>query len=177
VDLEKHFFDSLKDYLVTPDKVSAYLDGANTALAEKTELLESLHKEHQKVGAEAEQVYQLYMEKGLNVAQFKQRYQPLDARKLQLEEEMPRVEAELALLKVDGLTSEYIMAEATDLHARWPKMAPDEKRKIVELLTQTIVIAKDGISLNLYYLPGFEEMTNGQRTLLCAWHLPNKALP
>lgn len=165
VDLEKHFFDSLKDYLVAPDKVSAYLDGANTTMAEKNQLLASLRKEHQKVSTEAEQIYQLYLEKGLTVTQFKQRFQPLDARKSQLEVEIPRVEAELDLLKVEGLSTECIMAEATDLHARWPKMAADEKRKVVELLTQTIVIAKDGISLNLYYLPGFEEMANEQRTL------------
>lgn len=165
VDLEKHFFDSLKDYLVTPEKVTAYLDAANSAVAEKHQLLDSLRKEHQKVHAEAEQVYQLYISGGVTIPQFKSRYHPLDARKLQIEEEIPRVEAELDLLKVENLTSEHIMSEATDLHARWPKMASEEKRKIVELLTQTIVIAKDGISLNLYYLPGFEEMANGQRSL------------
>jgi len=43
-------------------------------------------------------------------------------------------------------------------------MGVDERRRIVELLVKNIVIDKDEITLNLCYLPSFEETTNKQRT-------------
>ncbi len=102
---------------------------------------------------------------GLTVEQFKELYQPLDTRKKQIEADIPRVEAEVDMLSVDRLSKEQIMADARDLHSRWPLMNHDERRKIIELLVKTIVIGNGEITLNLCYLPNFEQMTNGQRIL------------
>jgi len=44
-------------------------------------------------------------------------------------------------------------------------MTHDERRRMIELLVKNIVIGKGEITLNLCYLPSFEEMTNRQRTL------------
>ena len=166
VDLEGIFLDELKDYLLSPEKVSAYLGRANETITEKNALLESLKRDLQKVKQESDQTYRLYLEGALTVPQFKEIFQPLDARKQQLEQEIPRVEAEVDLLKIDGLSSEHIMAEINNLGARWPDMSVEERFKIVELLVREITIGKTGeIALNLYYLPGFEEMTNRQRML------------
>jgi site-specific DNA recombinase len=165
VDLENIFLEELKSYLLSPEKISAYLAGADQTLAEKTRLLESLRKEHQKVKQEADQTYRLYLEGALTVPQFKEKYQPLDARKHQIEEEMPRMEAEIDLLKIDNLSSEHIITEAKDLHSRWPKMTLNERLNIVQVLVKNITIGKGDVSINLYYLPGFEEMTNEQRLL------------
>jgi hypothetical protein len=57
------------------------------------------------------------------------------------------------------------MAEARELHSRWPKMNTEERRKIVELLVKDITVGRGEISLNLWYAPAFEEMTIKQRTL------------
>jgi site-specific DNA recombinase len=165
VDLENIFLEELKSYLLSPEKISAYLAGADQTLAEKTRLLGSLRKEHQKVKQEADQAYRLYLEGALTVPQFKEIYQLLDARKHQIEEEMPRTEAEIDLLKIDSLSREHIITEAKDLHSRWPKMTLNERLNIVQVLVKNITIGKGDVSLNLYYLPGFEEMTNEQRLL------------
>jgi CDGSH-type Zn-finger protein len=69
------------------------------------------------------------------------------------------------MLAVDSLSSEQIMAEARDLHSRWPKMNQDERRKMIEILVKTIIIGNGEITLNLCYLPTFEQMTTGQRIL------------
>jgi len=71
--------------------------------------------------------FELYKARGLSVDQFKERYQPIDARKRQIEAEIPRIEAEVDLAKVDEFSAEHIMAEATDLRARWPKMTSEER--------------------------------------------------
>jgi len=165
VDLENIFIDELKGYLVSSERVAEYLNRANDSISEKTALLESMRKDAQKVRQEADQTYRLYLDGGLTVQQFKERYQPLDDRKNQLEAEIPRIEADVDLLKVDSFSSEQIMAEARDLHSRWGSMGQEERRRIVELLVKDVIIAKEGITLNLCYLRSFEEMTNRQRTL------------
>ena len=165
VDLEGIFLDELKSYLMSPDKVAEYLKGAEGAISDKAKQLDTLQKELLRVKADADRAYSLYMEGGLTVPQFKERYQPLDDRKHQIVEELPRLEADIDLLKINGLTSEHIMAEVQDLHARWPKMHQDEKRKIVELLVQNIQVGDGEITFNLCYRPTYEEVTNKQRML------------
>jgi site-specific DNA recombinase len=165
MDVEGLFLDELKMYLLSPDKIAAYLAQANQTIGERAQLLESLRKELQKVKADADTTYQLCLAHGLTVAQFKQRYQPLDARKQQIEAEIPRIEAEMDILKTDELSNEQIVAEAEDLHARWPQMAAEERRKIVELLVKDIVVGKDEISLNLCYHPSFVDTTKRQHIL------------
>jgi site-specific DNA recombinase len=163
MDLEAVFLEELKNYLVSPDKVAAYLKAANATIGEKAQLLETLRNELQKVKQQADQTYQLYLQHGLTVEQFKEIYQPLDTRKRQIETEIPCVEAEVDLLKIDEFSSEQIMAEAHDFHSRWPKMNPEERRKIIELIVKSIVIGHGEITLNLCYLPSFKEMPNRQR--------------
>jgi site-specific DNA recombinase len=164
-DLEDIFIDELKRYLLSPEKVAAHLAQANNTIAEKTHLLETLRKELQRVKADADKAYDLYAAGGLTVAQFKERFQPLDEQKHQLEQEIPRIEADLDLLKINEFSSEQIMDEITTLHARWPKMPPEERRRIVEFLVKEIVIKGDEITLNLCYDLSSKQSTNRQRNL------------
>jgi site-specific DNA recombinase len=165
VDLEGIFIDELKGYLLSPGRIADYLSKANETVSEKTKLVDTLRSELAKVAEEAQKTHKLYLEGALTVPQFKEIYQPLDTRRHQIEEEIPRAEAEIDLLNVNRLSRDYIMAEANDLYARWPKMNLEDRRRIVELLLKDIKIGRGEISLNLYYLPGFEDMANKQRTL------------
>ena len=142
-----------------------YLEKANSTIGEKGRLVETLSKELEKVKSESDKVFRFYLDDGLSKEQFKERYQPLDERKKQIEAELPKAEADLSLLKIDGLTSEYIVEEARDIQATWPTMTPDEKRRIVESLVKRITIAADEIDITLCYLPSFREITNRQRML------------
>jgi len=163
VDLGAIFLDELKNYLLSPEKLSGYLKGANNAIGEKTRLLETLQKEHDKATQEMQRVYRLFLDEGMTAEQFKALYNPADIRKKQMEEEMPRVQAELDVQRIDGFSSEYIVSEITDIHTHWPKMSHEERRNLVEILVNKITIGKDEIDISLCYLPTFKEMTNGQR--------------
>ncbi|MCU1295699.1 MAG: Site-specific recombinase, partial [Bryobacterales bacterium] len=171
-DLEGLFLDELKGYLLSPESVAAYLDRMNSAGTEKEHLIESLQKERERVGHESDCTYRLYLDGGLTTDQFKERYQPLDARKKQIEEELPRLEAELSLIKIDGLSQEEIMREALNLHGRWETMAGNERRQLVELLIRTIVVGRDEVTFNICYIPRIEELTERQRTVRDSWRLP-----
>ena len=165
VDLEAIFLEELKGYLLSPEHIAEYLEKAHTTIDEKTQIVETLTKEFERVKVEAEKVYRLYIDDKLTPDQFSERYQPLDERKKQIEAEIPKAEADLSLLKIDGLSSEYIMEEARDIHACWPNMNTDERRRIVETLVKRITVGGDEIDISLCYLPTFREMTNRQHML------------
>jgi site-specific DNA recombinase len=165
VDLEAIFLEELEGYLLSPERISEYLEKANATKGEKQSLIETLSKELVRVKADADRIFALYMADGLTKDQFKERYNPLDERKKQIEAELPKGEAELSLLQVDTLSSEYIVEEARDVKACWPSMNAGERRQIVESLVKKITIGKDEIDISLCYLPSFREMTNRHRTL------------
>ena len=172
VDLEAIFLEELKNYLLSPEQIGEYLAAAHSTIDEKAHLLETLTKELERVKADAEKVFRLYMDDKINGDQFKAQNDPLYARNKQIEEEIPKAEAEVSLLKIDGLSSEYIREEATDLYASWPSMSTDEKRRILELLAKRITISKDEIDISLCYLPTFRETTNRQHILRGSWPPP-----
>ena len=165
VDLEAIFLEELKGFLLSPEHVSEYLQKASTTIDEKNKLVQTLTKELERVKSEIEKTYQLFLADALTTDQFKERHQPLDERKKQIEDELPKAEAEISLLKIDGLSSEFIMAEARDVEACWPDMNTDERQRIVESLVKRITIAKDEIEFSFCYLPSFREITNRQRML------------
>jgi predicted nuclease with TOPRIM domain len=153
----------LKGFLLNPEHVSDYLQKASATINEKQRLVDTLTKELERVTAEVEKTYQLYLTDGITSEQFKERHQPLDDRKKQITEELPKAEADISLLKIDGLSSEYIMAEARDVESCWPDMSTEEKQRIVESLVKRITVASDAIEFSLCYLPSFREMSNRQR--------------
>ncbi|MFN0068172.1 MAG: recombinase family protein [Limisphaerales bacterium] len=164
-DLEGIFLEELKGYLLSPSSAAGYVAQAGAALAARTALLGAQQKDLQRVRQDMDAAVRLYTDGGLNVAQFKERYQPLDDRKRAIEEELPRIEAEAALLKMEGFTVEHIMAEVRGLDARWPQMDPPQRRTLVEMLVKEVVVDDQEVTLTLCYAPSFENMTNRQRTV------------
>ena len=100
-----------------------------------------------------EKVYQLYLADKLDKDGFGRRYQPLSDRQRTIEEELPKLQAELDVLRINHLSRDEVIAKARDLYTRWPNLGAEEKRQIVETITDRIVIGKDEVSINLLYLP------------------------
>src|SRR5690606_15295049 len=84
---------------------------------------------------------------------FGARYKPLEQRADELENEIPRLQAELDLRRVSLLAADDIVSQARDLYGRWSELEPDEKRHIVESIVDKIQVGKDEIAIHLCYLP------------------------
>src|SRR3546814_20790198 len=64
----------------------------------------------------------------LTAPQFRERYQPLDTRKHEIEREIPRIEAEIAVLSADGISFEHIASEGRSFSDSWPTLSEEKKR-------------------------------------------------
>ena len=158
-DLEAVFCEQLKSFLVSPTEVEAYLGRAQDTLAEKESLLEVRKKEAEKVRQDIDRSHRLYLDGEISAEAFGNFFRPLEERQKQLQEELPRLQAEIDFLKVNSFSSDQVMNDATYLQESWPRLERSEKRKIVECITSKIVIAKEEITIDLCYLPSSKELS------------------
>jgi len=152
-DLEEIFHQQLKSFFFSPDQVSKYLDQADSVIKEKQELLQSLTQEERRLQREMDKVYQLYINEELDTKGFGRKNRPLQEQYKQIEDQIPELQAEIDFLKIQYMSSDEILSEAKDLYSRWPKLNQEEKRKIIETITENIIIGQEDITINLCYLP------------------------
>lgn len=157
-DLEKVFQSQLKDFFFSPEQIAEHLQSADSTLKEKVELLAAMEAEQAKLTTDAEKLYQLYLADQLSKDSFGKRHRPMEERLGQLGEEIPRLQGEIDFLKINYLSSSQIVSEAQDLYSRWPSLPFEEKRRVVENITEKIVVGDGDISLELCYLPSSAEL-------------------
>ena len=139
----------------SPSEIAEHLRQADETVHQKEGLIAILQAEERKLAAEADKLYDLYLAGEIPKEGFGRRYQPLEDRCKQIEEELPRLQAELDLLKIHQLSSEEILTEARALYSRWPTLPLEERRRIVEAITERITIGGNEVDINLLYLPPF----------------------
>ena len=153
VDLDAVFHEQLRSFFFSPEELAAHLNQADAEILKRTDLLAVLERERSKLTSELEKLYDLYQAGMIDKQGFGAKYRPLTERAQQLDDEIPRNQAKLDVLKIAHLSQEEIVAEARDLFTRWPKLPVEERRRIVETITERITIGDDDIEIDLYYAP------------------------
>ena len=152
-DLESCFRDQLSEFLQSPDQIAAHFHAADGAIHEKEALIVSLDAERTKLRTEDDRLYQLYLADKLSLDDFGDRHKPLVERRDQIEDELPRLQAELDVMRISTMAESAIVSEAIDFASGWDRFTPEGKRQLVELITDRIVIGKEEVEVNLQYLP------------------------
>jgi site-specific DNA recombinase len=134
-------------------------------LAEKEALLTSRKKEADRVRQEVDRTYRLYLDKEISSDAFGRFFRPIEEQQKQLDEEIAKLQADVDLLKVDSFSRDQVMNDAYYLQEAWPRLEGQEKRKIVECITNKIVISKDEIEIDLCYVPSSKDMSKRDRSL------------
>ena len=155
-DLEALFEEQLKGFFSSPGEIARYLKQADDGLAEEARHLEVLETERKRVSAEMDKLYDLYLSGEVPKVGFGKRYHPLAERLKQLEEEMPRLQARHDVRKIGFLSSDQVVTEARDLYGRWKELSREQRRRIVESITERITVGKDDVEINLLHLPPFQ---------------------
>lgn len=162
-DLEIIYESQLRDFFLSPDQIVNHLAQGDQVLKEKEELLAVLKKEETAVRKEREKVYDLYLKDHIAGEAFRERYAPLDLRLNELEEAIPRLEAECDYIRIHHISEEQVLSEAQSLSSQWGSLEFEEKRTIVETITESIEIGEKSVGINLFYLPGSKNAANWQQ--------------
>ena len=161
-DLEAVYRDQLSQFLMSPADISAHLAAADETIQEKERLIAATKGEVKKLEAEDERIYQLYIADKLTVDGFGERHKPIEDRLAQLEDELPRLQAQLDVMRISNMANNVALTEASDLAHHWKDFSNEEKRRLVETITDKIIIGKEEVAINLLYLPAVK--TGGKAT-------------
>jgi len=172
-DLEAVFQEQLRGFFFSPTEMADYLGQADQQVKEKEELLQVLTRETDKLQRDMDRVMKAYLADEISKEGLGREYRPMEERLKQLGEELPRVQAELDFLKIQYLSRDEVLTEAKDLATRFGDLAPEEKRQIVETITEKIVVGRDEVAITLCYLPSSSELVAGrQRSRRGSWPRP-----
>jgi site-specific DNA recombinase len=152
-DLEAVYREQLHHFLVSPEEIAGHEQAAQDAMRDKERLIASAEAEFKKIAVEDERLYQLYLADSLSKEDFGRRHRPLSERRDQLEGELPKLQAELDVLRISLVWRQEALGEARDLASRWGDLPSEEKRQIVEAITDRIVIGKEDVEITLLHLP------------------------
>lgn len=159
-DLEAIYREQLTHFLIEPDEIAAHNEAANEALREKELLIEATRSSLAKLDVEEERLYQLYLGDHLSKEDFGRRHRPLSDRRAQLEHELPALQAECDVIRIGSLSRQEALGEARDLANRWADLSGEDKRQIVETITERIVVGREEIEISLLSLTAFGTSAN-----------------
>lgn len=152
-DLEAVFRFRLRDFILSPEEMRAHRAAGDEALREKEHLIEAGIAELKSLQADEDRLFDLYAAGQVPKMDFGKRHAPISERRAQIEAELPRLQAERDVLKVRLVSQEVSAEDAKDLADRWEGMPFDERRQVVEAITERITVGKDEIDISLLHLP------------------------
>ena len=164
-DLEAIFREQLHEFFLSSEDLAEYLEQADRTIAEKKELLATLEAERASVSAQMDKTYHLYISDQISADGFGRTYKPLEERLKALDDQLPRLQAELDFQRIQNLSRDEIISEAQDLYGRWTDLLPEEKRQIVENVVERVTVGHASVSIDLSYVPSASEIVaKGQRS-------------
>jgi site-specific DNA recombinase len=152
-DIDEIYHEQLKTFLLTETDVQTHVQKSDAAIAEKETLLKNMNDEANKVKKRMDNLVQMRLDNDLSRESFIGQHKPLEERLSQINDQIPEIEAEIDFLRIQYLSADTILREAKDLYERWPTIPFEEKRGIVEVITNRVTIGKEDIAIKLSYLP------------------------
>ena len=165
-DLEEIFHLKLTDYIISEENIKIFINSTENIITEKENQLKILTKEADKIRVKLDNLIDLHLKKELATEGFGHHYNPLFEQLKQIEAQIPVTEGEIIALKQNEESSRYLFSEAENLYQKWSSFSKDEKRDIVETITDSIIIDQEDITINLKYLlpPSSEIIQMGNTT-------------
>lgn len=167
-DLEDIFHQQLTDYIITEENINHYINASESVISEKEKLLRTLQKEAQKIQTKLDNLIELHLNKEIATDGFRNHYNPPFEQLQQIEAQIPQLEGEILALRQNEENSKYLFNEAQNLYSKWQTFGRDEKRNIIESITDSIIIDNEDIVINLKYLmpPSSINPTDGQHNFM-----------
>ncbi len=152
-DLDEIFHDQLKTFFLTDISISEYLQKIDITLQEKNNLLNSMLDERETVKKKMDRLVNLRINEEMDKQNFAEHYRPLEERSKQINDQLPELQAEIDFLTIQHKSSDTVLHDAKDLYSQWDTLTFEDKRAIVEVITERITIDSEDISIKLSYVP------------------------
>jgi site-specific DNA recombinase len=163
-DLDEIFHEQLKSFLFTEADIERITGNNNSLLSEKQTLLKTISSKYAGLKKRMTEIVNLRLDAEMSKEEFASYYKPIAEQVRQLEQQIPDVEAEIYFLKIQYLSTDTVIEEAKDLYNRWFDMPFEERRTIIEIITEKITINNSSIDITLSYFPTPTLSPNGVKS-------------
>ncbi len=165
-DLDEIYHSQLKTFLLTDTDLITYEKNQNREIKEKEILLRVLTEEAEKNRKRMSDLVNMRLNSEITRDNFMLHHKPLEERMGQLDAQIPELQASVDFLKIQFLSSDTVLQEAKDLYTRWPDLSFENKRTIVEVITDKITVGTEVINIKLSYLPSISGNAGKSQTNL-----------
>lgn len=168
-DIEEIFRNELYNYSVSEEQVENYLSNVKSMISDKEQQLKKLKKEREKLETKIESLITLHTEGQIATSAFKNHHQKPYERIEQIEMSIGELEGEVSAFSSQEYSTQVMFDEAKNLYERWASLSHDEKRNIIEIITNKITVGEEDIEITLYnILPEsyISPITNGSHNSL-----------
>jgi site-specific DNA recombinase len=147
------FKDCLKSIALEPDQLNNAIKSDENFLEQQTKQQRLLDIELKKVEKKIDSLLDLWSDKAIVKSTFTEKYRGLCQRKEQLESEIPRTQAKIDHFTITETGKDYILSQTQFLYSLWGTLTVEEKGKIIKELVDEVVVKKDELNFQLFYLP------------------------
>ncbi|MES3017450.1 MAG: recombinase family protein [Bacteroidota bacterium] len=163
-DIDEIYHAQLKSFLLSDSDISDYMQKSNSILQEKEILLSHTSNEIAKIGKRMTDLVNMRLDGDLTKEAFLKEHRPFEERYVQLEKQLPILEAEVDFLRIQSLSADTVLDDAKNLADHWEMLPFEEKRTIVEVITESVTVGKSDIHIALSYLPtAHPSLNSGKR--------------
>tara|TARA_A100001015_G_C14690543_1_gene594284 strand:- start:91 stop:681 length:591 start_codon:yes stop_codon:yes gene_type:complete len=151
-DLEEIFRSELHSYTVSEKRVKEYFKKLKSSVRDKKKQLASLKEDKRKLTLHLEQILLLHTEGKIATEAFDTYHQKPYEQLQQIEQSIHELENDVTLnQKTEDSTSE-ILSQAKNLFAEWNTFNDNQKREIIETITDKIIVGEKEIDIRLFKL-------------------------
>jgi len=159
-DLDEIYEQQLKEYL-QGIKHDQYRKQHSEQIAEKKALLDNAKRASEKLSKQINELVIMRAEGEMTKESFASMYWPAEQQLRQIEQTIPELEAEIDVRTIQVMNSDKVLTDAKAVYDHWREVPFDEKRAIVEIVTNAIVVGEREINISLAYTP---EFSNGGKS-------------
>ena len=152
-DLEAILIEQLKSFLVSEEEIAEYMRHAKESAVAKRKELNVALAEQDRLRAQTDKLLDLHLSGDLEKAVFLRQYKPVEEQLFQLEESIPALQAACDVEEISIASSDQIFNEARSVYAQWETLQKEEKKSIIDVMVEHIIISDDEIDISLNHLP------------------------
>tara|TARA_R110002073_G_scaffold69054_6_gene171312 strand:- start:3395 stop:4903 length:1509 start_codon:yes stop_codon:yes gene_type:complete len=152
-DLEAIFRDKLRSFFSSEDELAAYLNSTSDEIDAKKRQIGVLERDHEVVTKDRDKVLRSFLDDMISSERFGELDTAAGERLQAITTGIASLEGDISALQVTSDSSEEVIAGARDLYGRWDDFTHEQKKMIIESITDEIVIGERDIAINLHYVP------------------------
>jgi site-specific DNA recombinase len=153
-DLDNLFISGLKNLVIKPEQ----LKGERPEQADVKQVesrAKTLKKELLGIRKKIDVLIELFENKSLNHASFKERIHPLETRREQINKELARLDGEIAYHRIEQVNKDHVIERSRTFAEMFPQLDMQQMKAFVESILDKVIVGKNNIQFILYSLPEF----------------------